>query len=136
MLTFITREQDYALRIAAMLAGLPGGQQLSIKQLSEKLLISKKFAARISHKLKHGGIIGSKQGQSGGIFLIKNPNKLSLWEVLDIIGFRTKFNQCLDESFICGLSGYCKFHNLFGSIELNIITTLKEKMISDFVMRF
>jgi len=136
MLTFITREQDYALRIVAMLAGLDKEKHLSIKELSSKLLISKNFAARISHKLKQGKIVGTAQGQAGGIFLVKDPKNLSLFEVLFVIGFRAKFNQCLDETFHCGLNGVCKFHNFFGAIEEDIYKALKEKKISEFVLSF
>ena len=134
MLTFITREQDYALRIVAMLAGLKKDEQISIKNLSQKLIISKNFAARIAHKLIRGGILGSKQGKAGGIFLLKDPKKLSMYDVLNIIGFRTRINICLEDSFVCGLSDNCKFHNLFNSIEKDIYKKLKEEKISDFVL--
>ena len=95
MLTFITREQDYALRIVAMLAGLKKDERLSIRKLSGKLLISKNFAARISNKLIQGDILGSKQGKAGGIYLIKDPERLSLYDVLIVIGFRTRINLCI-----------------------------------------
>ncbi|MFC2135673.1 RrF2 family transcriptional regulator [Bacteroidota bacterium] len=136
MLTFITREQDYALRIVAMLAGLKKDERLSIRKLSGKLLISKNFAARISHKLIQGDILGSKQGKAGGIYLIKDPERLSLYDVLIVIGFRTRINLCLDDSFVCGLNDHCKFHKLFGSMEQDIYKKLKEEKISDFVLDY
>lgn len=134
MQTFITHEQDYALRIVAMLAGLTTGEHLSIKELSNRLLISKNFAARIAHKLKNAEVIGTNQGVTGGIFLKKDPTQLSVYDVLNVIGFRSKFNLCLDDSFECGLNAFCRFHKLFDSIENNIYTILKEKKISEFII--
>ncbi len=135
MQTYITREQDYALRITSALAALKPNEQLSVNELSKHLYISKSFAARIVHKLTKHGILSTTQGKFGGVSLNKNPGKLSLFEVLDTIGFKTKFNQCLDDRFHCVFSNKCLFHSFFDEEEKKLHDRLKEKMISDFVLK-
>ena len=133
MQTYITREQDYALRITSELATLEEKKQLPVSELSRRLYISKSFAARIVHTLTKAGILSTTQGKYGGVALSRNPNKLSVYEVLTTIGFKTKFNQCLDERFHCDFSNRCLFHSFFNDEEKKLHERMKEKMISDFL---
>jgi Rrf2 family nitric oxide-sensitive transcriptional repressor len=132
MHTFISREQDYALRITARLAELKKGEQLSVRELSDDMFISKIFAARIVHKLKLAGILGTNQGKTGGVYLNSNPNKLSAYAVLNTIGFKVKYNNCLAKNFNCELTGKCRFHGFFRKQESLFLEQLKKMMISDF----
>lgn len=134
MQTYITREQDYALRITSALAALKENEQLPVSELSKRLYISKNFAARIVHKLKTNGILVTTQGKYGGVALKKQADKLSMYEVLNTIGFKTKFNQCLDEEFHCVFSNKCLFHSFFDEEEKKLHERMKSKMISEFVI--
>ena len=135
MQTYITREQDYALRIVAALAGIQDESHLSITTLCKKLLVTRNFAGKIVHKLKHAGIVNTTQGQFGGVFLSKATANISMYEVLSAIGFRTKFNECLREEISCPLETICGFHGYFHNIENNFLNEMKSKMISEFVIK-
>lgn len=134
MQTYITREQDYALRITSALAVLKENEQLPVSELSKRLFISKSFAARIVHKLTKNGILVTTQGKYGGVSLKKRADKLSVYEVLSTIGFKTKFNQCLDDRFPCEFSNKCLFHLFFDEEEKKLHEKMKQKMISEFVI--
>ena len=133
MQTYISREQDYALRITATLAGLKNGNHLSVKELSQKLYISRNFAARIVHNLKHKGILGTKQGHTGGVYLNINADELSVYDVLNAVGFKIKFNQCLSADFNCDLVTKCRFHCFFYEQEYAFTQNMKAKKISEFL---
>lgn len=133
--SFISREQDYALRMIAYLAGLPKKEYISIKELSKRLFISPKFAARIIHKLNKANITGSIQGKYGGIFLKADAKKLSMYDVLNTIGFKVKFNDCLNENYVCELMFGCKFHSFWVNEEKLLIDKLKNQMISEYILK-
>lgn len=133
--SFISREHDYALRMTAFLAGLPKGEFISVPNLAEKLFISNKFASRIIHKLKKANITDSIQGKYGGVFLKADPKKLSMFDVLNTIGFKVKFNDCLKENFVCELMFGCKFHSFWMNEELLLLEKLKQQKISDYVLK-
>lgn len=134
MQTYITREQDYALRITSALAALKENEQLPVSELSRRLYISKNFAARIVHTLARNGILSTTQGKYGGVSLSKRAEELSVYEVLDTIGFKTKFNECLDDRFHCEFSNKCLFHSFFDEEEKKFHESMKSKMISDFLI--
>lgn len=133
--SFISREQDYALRMTAYLAGLPKGEFINIPTLAHRLFISKKFAARILHKLKKAKITDSVQGKYGGVFLKADPKKLSMYDVLNKIGFKVKFNDCLKKNFKCELMFGCKFHSFWMNEELLLIEKLKNQKFSDYILK-
>jgi Rrf2 family protein len=134
MQTYISREQDYALRMTAYLAGLEKTEQVSISKLSTELFISRSFAAKIAHKLKKCGLIGTRQGVKGGIFLAANPDELSVFDVLDAVGFKTHFNKCFDQEFKCELLEKCRFHRFFSEQEQMLFDNFKNAPIADFRM--
>lgn len=133
MQSYISREQDYALRITASLASLDEDEFLPVSKLSNDLFISKNFAARIVHKLKNNGIIKSIQGKYGGVSLAKAPSDISVYDVLAAIGFRTQFNKCLSDGFVCELEMLCRYHAFFANEETQLYNRLKEKTIDQFL---
>lgn len=133
--SLFSKEQDYSLRITAYLASLENGQIINVNKLSKNLYISKIFAARIIHKLKNANITGSVQGKYGGVYLKANPKEISIWDVLNAVGFNTRLNDCMNDHFTCELMFGCKFHNFFLVQENVLLAKLKEQKISDYVFQ-
>lgn len=132
--SFISREQDYALRLTAYLSGLPKGKFINVPELAKRLFISQKFASKIVHKLKMAKITESIQGKYGGVYLKANPKKLSMFDILDTIGFKVKFNDCLKENFKCELMFGCKFHSFWMNEERLLIEKLKKQKFADYIL--
>ena len=134
MQTYISREQDYALRITAVLAGLKEGEFLPVSKLASTLSISKNFAARIVHKLKSNNFIKAYQGKYGGVCLSKKPGMITVFDILHCIGFKIKINQCLRESYQCSIMSMCKFHHVFARQEARLYEEFRLMKISDFII--
>ena len=133
MNVFIKREYDYAIRMCAYLAGRDSNQPISLGHVSQKLAISRPFAAKIIFKLRQKNIIGTVQGKHGGVFLKADPHKLSLLDVLKAMDFDSTLNECLRNPQICPLISICKIHVFFLQQETQLLNTLKEKKIIEFV---
>lgn len=132
MQSYITREQGYALRILSILAALPNDEQLSIGAMSKRLHISRKFAARIVHKLKHGGLVQTTQGRYGGVQFKGEPREVTLFEALDVVGFRSVLKECLSNDVECPLGEDCRYHTYFDELEKNLKESFRRKTIADF----
>jgi len=135
MTSFIKREYDYAIRICAYLAGRYGKKPMPLPQVAKVLYISKPFATKIVHQLKNSGITGSVQGKTGGIFLKKDPEKLSLFSILEAMGFNSTLNECIKDHHHCPLIKFCHIHDFFVEAELELFGRFKNKMISELVIR-
>lgn len=105
----ITREADYAIRTVVYLAQRFGQGPVATTEISEKAEIPYRFLRKISHQLVESKIVGATRGKQGGIYLIQDPAKLSLLDVLKIFDARScHLNICSDSDAACTRSATCK----------------------------
>jgi len=134
MNVFIKRDQDYALRICAYLAGKPEKKPISLTLIARILFISRPFASKIVFQLRQAGIIGSAQGKLGGIFLMKNPNEITLFDIFTAMNFDSTINECIRNHHICPRTGFCQIHHYFREQENLLINSYKNKKVADFAI--
>ena len=134
MAVFIKREYDYAIRICAYLGAYYNNGLKSVSQISKKLMITLPFATKIVHQLKNGDIIETVQGKYGGIKLKVDPENLSLFDVLNAVGFDSTINECIKIPNLCPLEVTCKIHRFFEKQENRLIQELKNAKISNYTI--
>ena len=134
MAVFIKREYDYAIRICAYLANFHDKEHKSVPTVAKKLYLTIPFTTKIVHQLKNGNIIETVQGKYGGIKLLTPPQKLSIFDILNAMGFDMTVNECLKNPKICPLAATCKIHRFFISQEEMLINNLKSAKIIDFAI--
>ncbi len=97
----ITRETDYAFRL---IRNLGTTEQKSISTIIEKELISSAIAYKVARKLERGGLIVSVRGNVGGYKLTREPDRITLFDVYNIMNPDTAVNECLREGAECPLN--------------------------------
>jgi Rrf2 family protein len=80
----VSAKTDYALRAAAELARAATERSGPVKGewISEEQGIPKKFMENILHDLKRAGIVRTRRGASGGYWLARPPEEISLADVI------------------------------------------------------
>ena len=76
----LNRSTDYAIQMLVYLA--KNGQTLSSTKLAASLGISHRYLLQISSKLRAAGFILAVRGPSGGLKIFKNPDEISLYDVI------------------------------------------------------
>ena len=76
----LNRSTDYAIQMLVYLA--KNRQTLSSTKLAESLGISHRYLLKISSKLRAVGFIVAVHGPSGGLKIFKNPEEISLYDVI------------------------------------------------------
>jgi Rrf2 family protein len=99
----IRRNTDYALRAAVELAGRFGGEPVSTKELAVRQQIPYQLACKLMQRLHKAGIVKSELGPSGGFILCKNPSKITVRRLVEIIQGPVRLNNCK----LCRLSCRC-----------------------------
>jgi Rrf2 family protein len=121
----ITLETDYAIRIVDSLAKNTG-ETLDAKSISERTGVSHRNALKILRKLVAGGIVKSRRGAHGGYGLSRNPCKISLYDVVEIMEGSYKFSRCLEENYNCTSGCKCGYQAVFGDISKLVQDKLKQ----------
>lgn len=108
------------MRIVERLAA--AGRRMDAKAISEETCVSLRFSLKILRKLTASGIIKSFKGAQGGYELAKNPESISLKDVIETVEGKYCFSRCLSENYGCsrGMSGKCKFQKVFDSISADV----------------
>ncbi len=81
----VSNKSRYGLRSVIYLGINYEKENVSIKEISEKENISKRYLEQIFAELKKGGIINSIKGTKGGYFLAKKPSDITVGNVINLL---------------------------------------------------
>jgi Rrf2 family protein len=111
----VSRKTDYALRALFTLVDHYGGTPIPIRELARRNDVPKRFLEQIMLALKSQGWVESTAGIRGGYVLAKNPEKITMGEVvryfdgilapIDCVSV-TGYQRCTQESL-------CRFRRVF-----------------------
>jgi len=113
----ITFKGDYALKIILDLA-LIYNNKSSIKEISRRQDIPRKFLEHIVTGLKGAGYIRTVRGLGGGISLAKDPSQITLGEIIRLIEGTTSPISCVSKSkrTRCNFENRCALRDVFEEV--------------------
>ncbi len=138
----ITLETDYAIRIVDTLAKEAAKEQSNFRRcidagaISEKTEVPLRFALKILRKLVGGGIVKSYKGVYGGYRLIAELDKLSLYDVMELVEGEYRFSRCLSKDYSCRCSSDglpCNYQKVFGEVTEMVKEHLKKQTFDKLV---
>jgi Rrf2 family protein len=118
MLTLKTRYSIYAMRT---LSRAYGKGTMMIKEIAESENIPKRFLESILLELKNNGYLGSKLGKKGGYYLAKQPEKISLLEIVRLFEGTIAMFPCTSQKYYepcgnCDDESKCQIRGVFNDI--------------------
>lgn len=127
----ITRAGEYAVLGLMCLARRPFGSVVMIDEVSREEKIPKSFAAKIFQSLVKAGLVRSNRGTGGGFALQKEPQEITVLEVIEAIEGRIAFQRCLIEPTACEHSGGCALCGLFEEAQDRVKQTFSQTTLAD-----
>lgn len=120
----IKRKTDYAIRSILYLCEKKE-RMADVNEISKKKHIPKIFLAKILQKLSKKSIVKSLKGRKGGFYLAKDPSKLTLMEIIEIMQGPISINICAVEKRKCKFSNICSVHPVWVEMRKEIEKELK-----------
>ena len=127
----ISRESDYAVRIIRALSSI---EIQPVSDICRNEHIPVQYAYKILKKLENSGLVKSFRGPKGGYQLCKNPDDITLYDIVIAVEDDLSINACMKQGFACpmNLGGHhCGVHKEFCRIQDNIVSMLKEKSLAE-----
>ncbi len=132
----ITRETDYALLIMTHLAKHELAQSAS--QIATDCHLSPAFTSKILKILTKENLLTSIRGSQGGYLLNKNPEAITLLEIIVAIEGPMSINDCVSDHSMCERSHSCELtphwalinrilHREFSNISLASLAVMPKK---------
>lgn len=124
----ITRQADYAIRAVNHLSTLylsnPKGT-VPTRKIAEEQSIPPSFLAKIISQLSIAQLITTSRGASGGVTLKKQPNDISLLDVVEAIDGPILLNECVAESSLCTHESDCPLKPIWGDAQVELVRRLR-----------
>jgi Rrf2 family protein len=120
----INRQTDYAVRVVLALAQEPMGTRISTKKIGEMMLIPKNFLPRIVAKLAQTNIITTFAGRDGGLQLSRQPEKITLRDVVEAFEGPLLLSECMLNEDFCPFEKACSVRIRWARLQKVILTEL------------
>jgi Rrf2 family protein len=138
----LSTQSRYGVRAIFDIAYHSEGLDTQVKDISRRQGISQRYLEQIFQKLKKAGIIGSKRGPSGGYFLSKNPQDITVGEIIRVTEGSIIPVLCVnaeDSTNPCKRSGECvtriiwdeagkRLRDYFDSVTISDLCNLAKEM--------
>lgn len=121
----ITRQADYAVRAMIYLAKLGPDQRAATSQIAQEKKIPPSFLAKIVSQLSVAGLLQTSRGAHGGVSLAKDPEDISLLDVVEAIDGPILLNDCVAEHNSCSFGGECPIKPIWCDAQNELVTRLK-----------
>lgn len=129
--SMLSNTSRYAIRAMIYLAAKSDStKKIGIKQIAQDLDIPSPFLGKILQQLAKHKILDSTKGPNGGFSFPKNGDKITLFQIVEIIDGDDLFKKCLISLRSCQNEGIpCPLHNQYESIRNEINNLFQNQTI-------
>jgi len=106
-----------------------GNGQMRVKEIAEARGIPPYFLAKLVPPLVRAGILSSMRGKTGGISFARDPNQISLADVVLVIEGDGYFKECVFELNPCPGRPGCPLHDVWDPLRDEIARFLQDTTI-------
>jgi len=128
----ISKRGDYGLELLTVLAKQGKNMVISLKDLTKVSRLPYRFASQLAVSLKEAGILGSKEGIGGGYYLAKDPEKVTVAEVVAALEGDRGLVYC-SAGANCLRGNICQVKSVWGQIQDDIKNIMSEYTVADLV---
>ncbi len=122
---------DYGVRTLVYLAMRPHAGYVSTSVIAKEQHIPEPYLLRISADLVRAGLIESRRGPGGGHRLAKNPDDITVGDIIECVEHSFATLDCIAEPNACLISGACSQRELWSDVERMLQDYLLHIRISD-----
>jgi Rrf2 family protein len=131
-----TSQEEYGLRLLVRLGFVhKKGIGLTIPEISEKENITEHNVAKVLRILRLGGFLESERGRIGGYTLTRDPDKIIIGEVMNVLGgkfFESSYCENHSADFnICSHTPDCSIRSFWKIIQNSIDNVMNSLTLKD-----
>lgn len=128
----ITRQADYAVRAIMYLAKIGSDKKAATSQIADEQDIPLSFLAKIIAQLSVAGLLQTMRGARGGVALARDPNEISLLEVVEAIDGPIQLNECVNGAHQCQITN-CPLRSVWHEAQDDLVGRLRQTTFGQFV---
>ncbi len=127
----LSNGSQYAISALIALSRQESGKAVSAAELAKPLKCPAAYLSQTLAKLTPSGIVETRRGLNGGVFLLKPPAAITIYEVVSVIDGQEFFESCLLGIRGCGHIEPCPFHHFWSQNRSKIRQWMMDTTIAD-----
>jgi Rrf2 family protein len=128
-----SQTSEYAIRALSILARHPHDQFVLVGTLAAGADLPHHYLSKILQNLVRMQILESRKGSKGGFRLARDPDRISLYDVVNAIENLGTTRRCLLGQAECTDERACPLHSFWVRIHNDYLDTLQHTSLGDLV---
>lgn len=116
----ISTKGRYGLRIMLDLAMNENGEPRLIRDIAHSQQISEKYISRLIIALRRSGMVRSIRGAKGGFRMNRNPDKVTLLDIVEAMEGPLAIVNCVKSPAKCLRNGECAAREIWNRVNVDI----------------
>jgi len=125
----------YGLRAILQIALQKEDTPVMTSLIAEEQMLSKKYLENLLNKLRIAGLIRSVRGSKGGYFLVKEPENITLEDIVIALDGPIALTQCVASNDSCEFTKDCAAHDLWSDMTDLFSDFLKTQTLKDLIYK-
>ena len=130
----LSKRAKYAIKALLFLHTNRGEAPVSAKLISERERIPYKFLEQILRELRQSKILKSERGSEGGYKFFKEPEEITVAEIIRIVDGPIALIPCVSERFYekcseCVDENTCNIRKLFAELRTEMLPVLNKSIV-------
>ena len=131
----ITRQADYAVRAVLHLARMGNTERAATSTVAKEQNIPPSFLAKIISQLSIAGLLHTSRGARGGVTLARDPQDITLLEVVEALDGPIQLNECVGSDGVCTFDDNCPIKPVWCSAQEELVNRLKSTNFADLLVQ-
>lgn len=123
---------DYALRTLLFL-GSRRGERNCVRDVADFYAISSDHVSKVVQQLSRHGLVRTDRGRSGGLSLAREPERITVGEVVELFEGPVALLECVSSPGVCVIQPQCRLRRVLDRAGARLIRELKEVTLADLV---
>ena len=127
----LTKKSEYGLQLMVYLAKKTNRKPVSLKKVARDKKMPYRFLSRVAAKLKEAGLLGTKEGVTGGFFLAKPAKKIHVSDILEVLEGKIEMVNCLQSANSCPWASSCHQRKMFQQLTGSVRNIFQAHTLAD-----
>lgn len=128
-----SQTSEYAIRALSILARYPRDQFVLVGTLATSADLPHHYLSKILQNLVRMQVLESRKGSRGGFRLARDPDEITLYEIVNTIENLGQTRRCLLGQAECSDERACPLHEFWNGITSEYMKTLQQTSLGDLV---
>jgi Rrf2 family protein len=129
---------EYAIHGLVYLAKMPPDKPVLVSDIASSIGVPEPYLRKVFQQLSRGGVITSQRGARGGVRLARDPARITLKDIVEVMDGALPTYSCLSTLRNCRLSAPCPVHEAFEEARkkmAEVLETVSVKNLLDDISR-